>query len=73
VDGGSAGRKASTAQIQNEHTQTSMPVVRLEPTTSVFEWPNAVYALDRSATEIIVYYIALLYIGLSIMVFLNFK
>jgi hypothetical protein len=41
-----------TAETQNEHTQTSMPQVGSEPTISVFERANTVYALDRAATMI---------------------
>jgi hypothetical protein len=39
-----------TAQTQNKRTQTSMPRLRFEPTTPVFERAKTVHALDRAAT-----------------------
>jgi hypothetical protein len=41
-----------TAQTQNERTQTSMPQVRFEPTTPVFERTKTVRALDLAANVI---------------------
>jgi hypothetical protein len=41
-----------TTQTENKFKHTSMPRVRLEPTTTVFEWEKAVHALDRGATAI---------------------
>jgi hypothetical protein len=39
-----------TTQIENKRTQTSMPRVRFEPKTPVFERAKAVHALDLAAT-----------------------
>jgi hypothetical protein len=41
-----------TTQIQNKHTQTSMPRVALEHTISEFERAKTVLALDHTATLI---------------------
>jgi hypothetical protein len=41
-----------TTQTQNKSTQTSMPRVRFEPTSPVFELAKTVHALDRAATVI---------------------
>jgi hypothetical protein len=41
-----------TTQTQNKRTQTSMPRMRFEPTTPVFERRKTVHALDRAATVI---------------------
>jgi hypothetical protein len=41
-----------TTQTQTKRTQTSMPRVRFEPTTSAFEWAKMVHALDHAATVI---------------------
>jgi hypothetical protein len=41
-----------TAQTQNQCTQTSMPRVRFEHMTPVFELSKTVHALDRAATVI---------------------
>jgi hypothetical protein len=41
-----------TTQTQNKRTQTSMPRVGFEPTTSVFERAKTVHALDLAATVI---------------------
>jgi hypothetical protein len=38
------------AQTQNKRTQTSMPQVRFEPTTPVFERSETVHASDLTAT-----------------------
>jgi hypothetical protein len=40
------------AQTQNKRTQTFMPRMGFEPTTSVFERAKTVYVLDRTATMI---------------------
>jgi hypothetical protein len=42
----------TTTQTHGKCTQTSMPRVGLEPTTSVFEWAKTVHALDRTAAVI---------------------
>jgi hypothetical protein len=39
-----------TAQTQNKRTQTSMPWVEFEPSTSVFERTKRVHSLDCAAT-----------------------
>jgi hypothetical protein len=41
-----------TTQTQNKRTQTSMPRVRFEPTTAVFEHEKTVHALDSAVTVI---------------------
>jgi hypothetical protein len=41
-----------TAQTENKRTQTYMPQVRFEPTTSVFERSKTVHALDFAAAVI---------------------
>jgi hypothetical protein len=41
-----------TTQTQNKRTQISMPRVRFDPTTPVFERAKTVHALDRAATVI---------------------
>jgi hypothetical protein len=41
-----------TTQTKNKRTQTSMPWVGLEPTTSEFERAKTIHALDRAATVI---------------------
>jgi hypothetical protein len=41
-----------TAQTQNKRTQSSMPRVRFEPTTPVFEQAKTDYALDHATTII---------------------
>jgi hypothetical protein len=41
-----------TTQAQNKRTQTSMPRVGFEPTTSAFEQTKTIYALDCPATVI---------------------
>jgi hypothetical protein len=41
-----------TTQTQNKRTQTSMPLVGLEPTISVLLREKTVHALDREATVI---------------------
>jgi hypothetical protein len=52
LDGGSARHKATQQHTRNKRTQTSMPRVRFEPTTPVFERAKTVQALDRAATVI---------------------
>jgi hypothetical protein len=56
LDEGSARRKGfylhTTTQTQNKRTQTSMPLVGLEPTIPVSERTKTVHALDRAATVI---------------------
>jgi hypothetical protein len=42
-----------TTQTLNKRTETSMPPVRFEPTTLVFQRAKTVYALDRAATVIV--------------------
>jgi hypothetical protein len=39
-----------TTQTQNKRTQTSMPRVGFETTTSMFERAQSVHAVDRAAT-----------------------
>jgi hypothetical protein len=41
-----------TTQTQNKRTQTSLPRVRLEPTTPALMWPKKVHAADRAVTVI---------------------
>jgi hypothetical protein len=41
-----------TTQTQTKRTQTSVPRVGFEPTTSVFERAKMVHALDRAAPVI---------------------
>jgi hypothetical protein len=41
-----------TTQTQNKRTQTSMPLVELDPTIPVFERAKTVRGLDRAATLI---------------------
>jgi hypothetical protein len=48
MDGGSAPLKAH----RTTKTQTSMPQVRFEPTTPLFERAKTVHALDRAAIAI---------------------
>jgi hypothetical protein len=56
LDGGSARRKASTAQrttqTQNKRTQTFMTWVGFEPTIPEFQRAKTFRALDRAATVI---------------------
>jgi hypothetical protein len=50
---GSADRPvARPLPTQNKRTQTSMPQVRFEPTTAVFELAKTVHALDCAAAVI---------------------
>jgi hypothetical protein len=51
LDGGSASRKAAT-YTQNKFTQTSMPLLGFEPTTTALERAKTIHALDRAATVI---------------------
>jgi hypothetical protein len=51
LERGSARRKPAT-QTQNIRTQTSMPLVGLEPTITVLEKAKAVHALDPADTVI---------------------
>jgi hypothetical protein len=41
-----------TPQTQNKHTHSSIPGVKVELTTPVFERTKTVYVLDRAATAI---------------------
>jgi hypothetical protein len=51
LDGGSARRKAAT-YTQNERTQTSMPLVGLEPTIPASERAKTLHDLYRAVTVI---------------------
>jgi mannose/cellobiose epimerase-like protein (N-acyl-D-glucosamine 2-epimerase family) len=39
-----------TTQTQNKRTQTSVPLMRIEAMTAVYERAKEMYALDRAAT-----------------------
>jgi hypothetical protein len=39
-----------TTQTQNKRTQTSMLLMRFEPTIPAFEWEEIVHDLDRAVT-----------------------
>jgi hypothetical protein len=45
-------RTHRTTQLQNNRTQTSMPLMGFEPTIPVFERAKTVHTLDRTATVI---------------------
>lgn len=51
--------KNRITQTQNRRTQTYMSRIGFEPTTSVYERMETIYALDRLATEVGRYVISL--------------